>query len=391
MSSENRATSVKEILIEMKTLSEICVDLAFASLMYFDKLLAEQVMVIEKKIDNLHSSLLDHLSLSIKSKSQAEQLRIYFKIGEATNLISDSAADIASLVLLDYEVQDEIRHVQRFMEQVVDLVQLNETSPLCGETELSCDTHDMLGIDIIGIFKPGEIFSTEHDEIMESGDMLVFRGPLVNINEFISLAKGDISSIEEARYKIIEEGDFEPEETLHYHQDLLVTMKESAELLVDLAYLYALEGPSGVKKLIWTTEDKVDKLQNELTEEVLRLFKTDLMDLKTLMAYLRMADSFEEIADAAIKIAFGVTAQHKPYTLLEEVVDDSSEVVDYIIVSKDSSYIGKTIKEVELTDDFFQILAIKKKGRFFFLPDDKKLIRAGDGLVIKTYSSPDEE
>ncbi len=391
MGSEIRATSVKEILIEMKTLSEICVDLAFASLLYFDKLLAEQVMVIEKKIDILHSNLLDHLSLSIKSKSQAEQLRIYFKIGEATNLISDSAADIASLVLLDYEVQDEIKHVQRFMEQVVDLVQLNESSPLCGKSELTCDTHDMLGIDIIGIFKPGEIFTTEHDEIMDSGDMLVFRGPLVNVNEFISLAKGDLSSIEEARYKIIEEGDFEPEETLHYHQDLLVTMKESAELLVDLAYLYALEGPSGVKKLIWTTEDKVDKLQNELTEEVLRLFKTDLMDLKTLMAYLRLADSFEEIADAAIKIAFGVTAQHKPYTLLEEVVDDSSEVVDYVIVSKDSSYIGKTIKEVELTDEFFQILAIKKKGRFFFLPDDKKLIRAGDGLVIKTYSSPDEE
>lgn len=391
MSSENRATSVKEILIEMKTLSEICVDLAFASLMYFDKLLAEQVMVIEKKIDYLHSSLLDHLSLSIKSKSQAEQLRIYFKIGEATNLISDSAADIASLVLLDYEVQDEITHVQRFMEQVVDLVQLNESSPLCGKSELTCDTHDMLGIDIIGIFKPGEIFTTEYDEIMESSDMLVFRGPLVNVNEFISLAKGDTSSIEEARFKIIEEGEFEPEETLHYHQDLLVTMKESAELLVDLAYLYALDGPSGVKKLIWTTEDKVDKLQNELTEEVLRLFKTDLMDLKTLMAYLRMADSFEEIADAAIKIAFGVTAQHKPYTLLEEVIDDSSEVVDYIIVSKDSSYIGKTIKEVELTDEFFQILAIKKKGKFFFLPEDKKLIRAGDGLVIKTYSSPDEE
>ena len=391
MGIEIRATSVKEILIEMKTLSEICVDLAFASLLYFDKLLAEQVMVIEKKIDNLHSSLLDHLSLSIKSKSQAEQLRIYFKIGEATNLISDSAADIASLVLLDYEVQDEIKHVQRFMEQVVDLVQLNESSPLCGKSELTCDTHDMLGIDIIGIFKPGEIFTTEHDEIMEAGDMLVFRGPFVNVNEFISLAKGDLSSIEEARYKIIEEGDFEPEEALHYHQDLLVTMKESAELLVDLAYLYALDGPSGVKKLIWTTEDKVDKLQNELTEEVLRLFKTDLMDLKTLMAYLRMADSFEEIADAAIKIAFGVTAQHKPYTLLEEVIDDSSEVVDYVIVSKDSSYIGKTIKEVELTDEFFQILAIKKKGRFFFLPDDKKLIRAGDGLVIKTYSSPDEE
>lgn len=44
--NEKEPTSVKDILIEMKTLSEICVDLAFASLLYSDKLVAEQVLVI---------------------------------------------------------------------------------------------------------------------------------------------------------------------------------------------------------------------------------------------------------------------------------------------------------------------------------------------------------
>ena len=108
------------------------------------------------------------------------------------------------------------------------------------------------------------------------------------------------------------------------------------------------------------------------------------------MAYLRMADSFEEIADAANKIAFGVTKRHRPYEILEEVIEDSSEALDFIQVTKDSQYVGMTVKEAEYTDDFFQILAVRKKGKYFFFPKDDARINAGDSLLIKEYSSPEE-
>ena len=389
--NETEPTSVKDILIEMKTLSEICVDLAFASLLYTDKLVAEQVLVIEVKIDELYKKLLDHLSLSIKNQNLAEQLRIYYIIGEASNIISDSAADMASLVLMGYEVEDEIKKVQQHMDQLVDLITLEGSSPLCGESELSADLHDMLGIDIVGIIRPQEGLLTNYDEIMKSGDLLIFRGPLPNINEFIKLAKGEISTVEQARIEIIKQDEVKPDSKLKYHQDLLVTMKETAELVVDLSYLYALEDLKKLKNLILITEEKIDKLQFELIEEVLRLYKQDMIGKKTLMAYLRMADSFEEIADAAIKIAFGVSSRHKPYSLLEEVIDDSSEALDYIHVTKDSPYWGKTVKEAEYLDDFMQILAVRKKGKYFFFPDDEAKIHAGDGLLIKEYSSPEDE
>ncbi len=382
--------SVKDILIEMKTLSEICVDLAFASLLYSDRVVAEQVLVLEEKIDDLYKKLLDYLSMSIKSRSQAEQLRIYYVIGEASNIISDSAADMASLVLLDYKIKDEIKLVQQHMDQIVDLVPLEETSILCGESELSSCIHDMLGVDIVGIIRPDTKLLTNYDEILKAGDLLIFRGPFENVNHFILLAKGKHHSVEQARKAIIEQGEVTPDKELKYHQDLLVTMKESAELVVDLAYLYAFEDLPKIKTLILSTEDKIDKLQYELIEEVLRLFKQDMIGKKTLMAYLRMADSFEEIADAAIKIAFGVSARHKPYTILEEVVDDSSEALDYIPVTKDSPYVGKTVKEAEYLDDFMQILAVRQKGQYFLFPKDDAKIKAGDGLLIKEYSSPED-
>ena len=162
--SDNEPTSVKDILIEMKTLSEICVDLAFASLLYSDKLVAEQVLVLEEKIDSLHKLLLDRLSVSIKTLNQAEDLRIYYIIGEANNLISDSAADMASLVLMDINIEDEIRTVQQHMDQIVDLVELKSNSVLCGKSELSADLHDLIGIDVAAIRCPVYLFHGLRDQ-----------------------------------------------------------------------------------------------------------------------------------------------------------------------------------------------------------------------------------
>jgi len=389
--SENEPISVKDILIEMKTLSEICVDLAFASLLYSDKLVAEQVLVLEEKIDSLYRLLLDRLSVSIKSLNQAEELRIYYVIGEANNLISDSAADMASLVLMDINIEDEIKTVQQHLNQLVDLVELKAQSPLCGNSELTADLHDLIGVDVAAIIRPNEGLLMNYDEVMKCGDLLIFRGPLESLNQFIELANGRVDSVEKAREIIISDTEEPKTQKLKYHQDLLVTMKISAELIVDLAYLYALEDLPNVKNLIIQTEEKVDKLQFEIIKEVLKLYKKDLIGENTLMAYLRIADSFEEIADAANKIAFGVTKRHTPYEILEEVIDDSSEAVDFIPVTKDSVYVGMTVKEAEYTDDFFQILAVRKKGKYFFFPKDEARIRVGDSLLIKEYSSPEDD
>ncbi len=49
------------------------------------------------------------------------------------------------------------------------------------------------------------------------------------------------------------------------------------------------------------------------------------------------------------------------------------------------------MKEAEYMDDFFQILALRKRGQYFFFPEDDVKINVGDGLLIKEYSSPEDE
>ncbi|MHA2255490.1 MAG: TrkA C-terminal domain-containing protein, partial [Candidatus Heimdallarchaeaceae archaeon] len=61
-----------------------------------------------------------------------------------------------------------------------------------------------------------------------------------------------------------------------------------------------------------------------------------------------------------------------------------------IPVTKDSPYVGKTVKEAEYLDDFMQILAVRQKGQYFLFPKDDAKIKAGDGLLIKEYSSPED-
>ncbi|MCG3215498.1 MAG: hypothetical protein H7642_02200, partial [Candidatus Heimdallarchaeota archaeon] len=49
------------------------------------------------------------------------------------------------------------------------------------------------------------------------------------------------------------------------------------------------------------------------------------------------------------------------------------------------------VKEAEYLDDFMNILALRKKGKYFFFPKDEAKIHVGDGLLIKEYSSPEDE
>ena len=146
-------------------------------------------------------------------------IRIYYIIGEANNIVSDSAADMASLVLMDFDVKDELKYVQQHMDQLVDLVELDEKSVLCGISEVTADLHDLIGIDVIGIIRPDVGVLTDYKEIMKYKDLLIFRGPLENVNQFIELAKGNIDSVEEAREKIINDDSAQKKDKLKYHQD----------------------------------------------------------------------------------------------------------------------------------------------------------------------------
>ncbi|MGB9694273.1 MAG: potassium channel family protein, partial [Fervidobacterium sp.] len=95
---EYKPIPVRELLREMKDLSELMIDLAYSAALFNDKELAEDVLELEKRIDTLAYHLEMITMIAARDAKDAEALVGVSKVASATDKISDAAADIAAIV-----------------------------------------------------------------------------------------------------------------------------------------------------------------------------------------------------------------------------------------------------------------------------------------------------
>ena len=91
--------SFKDILIEMKNISELMVDWAYSALLFNSKDAAEEVIKLENKVNRLNYEIKKESLLAARTVEDAEKLTALLEVGEAAETIADSAKDIADLVL----------------------------------------------------------------------------------------------------------------------------------------------------------------------------------------------------------------------------------------------------------------------------------------------------
>src|SRR5512139_2094493 len=106
-----KAVPVRETLVEMKDISEMMIDLAYSAAIMDNKPLAEEVMYLEKRMDDLVYILNMNLMLSARNWRDAETLAAVQRVGALTNVMSDAAGDIAGLVLRGIKVHPVAREV----------------------------------------------------------------------------------------------------------------------------------------------------------------------------------------------------------------------------------------------------------------------------------------
>jgi len=194
--TEYRAVPVRETLIQMKDISELMLDLSYSAALFDNKELAEEVMELETKIDDLVYQLNMNLMLAARDRQDAESLAGVSKIGSLTNAISDAAADVAGIVLNDIGIHPLVREVfQRAEEHLAHMV-ISENSVLTGKTVEELDLAAEVGIDIIAI-RRGKYWHINPDkEILLPEDVLVARGTGSGLKKLIQAAQGEIQSFE---------------------------------------------------------------------------------------------------------------------------------------------------------------------------------------------------
>jgi uncharacterized protein with PhoU and TrkA domain len=172
------------------------IDLAYSAALFHNKELAEEVMELEIKVDDLAYILNMNLMLAARDRHDAETLAGVAKIGSLTNAISDAAADIASLVLHNIEVHSAVREAFQGVEEHLDRVVVSDRSFLCGNTVDDLDLASEVGVDIIAI-RRGNIWHINPDkELIIPGDILVARGTEEGLEHLSAAARGEVKDFE---------------------------------------------------------------------------------------------------------------------------------------------------------------------------------------------------
>ena len=196
---EYKPIPVRELLVEMKNLSELMIDLAYSSALFNDKELAEVVLALESHIDNL-AYLLD-MEIMVAARGDpkgAEALIGVSTVAAATNKISDAAADIAAIVTRDIGVHPIVSAIFEKVEERLMKATVKDGSIIFGKRLSELDLAARMGIDIIAIRRNKDwIINPKETERVLVGDILITRGAPLGSKEFKEIAEGRTKQLEE--------------------------------------------------------------------------------------------------------------------------------------------------------------------------------------------------
>ena len=191
-----KAVPVRETLIEMKDLSEIMIDLAYSAAIMDNKALAEEVVFLEKRMDDLIYVLNMNLMLSARDSRSAEILAGVQRVGALTNVISDAAGDIAALVLRGIKVHPVAREVFERTEENLDHGTLVEGSILEGKSVDELHLARRIGADIIALKRGEHWLVNPGKEMLMPRDVFVARGTQEGLEALVKAAKGEVDTLE---------------------------------------------------------------------------------------------------------------------------------------------------------------------------------------------------
>ena len=195
---EYKPIPVRELLLEMKNLSELMIDLAYSAALFNDKELAEDVMELEARVDTLAYLLDMEIMIAARDAKDAEALIGVSIVAAATDKISDAAADIAAIVTQDIGVHPIVSKIFEKVEKHLSKATVNEGSVIAGKQIGKLDFASRMGVDIIAIRRNKDwIIDPKDSERVFRGDVLITRGAPQGVKDFKELVEGSLAKLEE--------------------------------------------------------------------------------------------------------------------------------------------------------------------------------------------------
>ncbi len=168
-------------------------------------------------------------------------------------------------------------------------------------------------------------------------------------------------------------------------EDMLVEMKDTSELMVDLAYSALLFNSKEIAEELSHLEEFFDKLHIDFELAVLNIDDA-LINPQTKLGLIRIGVASENIADAAAFIADIVLRGIEPHPVLKLVFEKAEETITLCCLGEGSPLIDKTIGEAALDDNIgMRIIAVRRGRKWYYNPPDSFKLKEKDTLIARGF------
>jgi len=192
--TEQKKEKFEEIatrFVELKNTSELMIDLAYSSLMFNSKELADEVQRLEEYVDKLHTDFeLLALTSDFKKEEAAGVLGL-IRLGVATEKIADAAAEMAEVVLRGIEPHALLTLTIKEAEETVTQACVTEASPLVNMTVKEARVHEETGMWVLAIKREGKCLRPKAVSRIRVGDILIASGYAEGVEDLKKLASPD--------------------------------------------------------------------------------------------------------------------------------------------------------------------------------------------------------
>ncbi len=184
---EYEARNVREILKEMKDISELITDLSYSAILFNNEDLAEEVRYLEARMDTLNYEIRMQAMLAARDAEDAEKLAGILQVAEAAETISNAAADITEITKLKLE-HPLIPSLFKQSDEL--LVRIGIEPYAYGKSASELRIRSKTGCKVIAIRRGiSWIFAPKNEPFIE-GDVALVKGTEEGIEKFRVLLRG---------------------------------------------------------------------------------------------------------------------------------------------------------------------------------------------------------
>jgi len=186
---EYTPTSIKELLVEMKNISELMIDLAYSAILFNNVEIAQEVKYLESCMDKLNYHVRIMAMLAARDKEDAEKLAGILQMAEGAKAISNAAGDIVKLLSVKLQ-KPLLPRLLKESDETIRKLPIKDGSNAVGYSLTDLHVGSETGVRLVALRRGNRwIYSPKHINLKEN-DVVIGVGPEEGLMQLAKFFEG---------------------------------------------------------------------------------------------------------------------------------------------------------------------------------------------------------